>query len=246
MISRFAVIGALACVVLSACGGGSAGPAAAAPSAAASSGAGAKPKAGGGNAQTLAERQKEFLEGCSEPMAKSPGYCECAWVEYRKAFTEEEVVAGAQPSEEKFDAVKKQIFGACSSKITDETAKAGWDDWCVEDKAELKPFCDCAWTEFRKSLSAAELGHEDFAQNEKFTAARPPVAKACSAKMPETFAKETFITGCVEDPKLDKFCQCGWKALRSIASAAEIVFDTVDPQVVEKTLEKQCAKVRPK
>src|SRR4051812_45761532 len=122
MIARYAVAGALAgvaCVLLAACGGGSARPAATAPSA---SGGAAQPKPAtpAARAQALAERQREFMDGCSDPMAKSPGYCECAWSEYRKAFSEEEIAAGSQPSEEKFDTVKKQIFGACSSKISDE------------------------------------------------------------------------------------------------------------------------------
>ena len=96
----------------------------------------------------------------------------------------------------------------------------------------MKAYCDCTWTEFRKRFSAAELGDEGTVASERFVAARAPVVKACSNKMPESVSKDAFMKGCAKDQAADKFCGCAWKELRKQASPAEIESGTFDQKTI--------------
>ena len=140
------------------------------------------------------------MGGCAKKAVNSPDYCECAWGEFRKAFTDEEMSAGDMPAA-KLDKVKGQVVGACASKIPEETVKDGFQKGCIGKNPEMKTYCDCTWTEFRKRFSAAELGDEGTVASDRFVAARVPVVKVCGNKMPESVSKDAFMKGCAKDPK---------------------------------------------
>jgi hypothetical protein len=146
-------------------------------------GTGAAPPAAPG--KTAADHHRDFMGGCAKKAVNSPDYCECAWGEFRKAFTDEEMSAGDMPAA-KLEKLKGQVAGACASKIPEETVKDGFEKSCIGKTPEMKPYCDCTWTEFRKRFSAAELGDEGTVSSERFLAARAPVVKACGNKMPES------------------------------------------------------------
>jgi hypothetical protein len=195
-------------------------------------------------AKTAADHHREFMGGCAKKAVNSPDYCECAWGEFRKAFTDEEMNAGDMPAA-KLDKVKSQVVGACSSKIPEEVVREGFSKGCVGKNPDMKTYCDCTYTEFRKRFSAAELGDEATVGSDRFVAARTPVVKACGNKMPESVSKEAFMKGCVKDPSTDKFCGCAWKELRKQASPAEIEAGTFDQKTVFAQVEKSCGKLRP-
>jgi hypothetical protein len=195
-------------------------------------------------AKTAADHHREFMGGCAKKAVNSPDYCECAWGEFRKAFTDEEMNAGEMPPA-KLDKLKTQVVGACSSKIPEEVVKEGFSKGCIGKNPDMKTYCDCTYTEFRKRFSAAELGDEGTVSSDRFVAARGPVVKACGNKMPESVSKEAFMKGCVKDPSTEKFCGCAWKELRKQASPAEIESGTFDQKTVFAQVEKGCGKLRP-
>ena len=194
--------------------------------------------------KTAADHHREFMSGCAKKAQNSPDYCECAWGEFRKAFTDEEMTAGDMPAA-KLEKVKSQVVGACSSKIPEEVVKEGFSKGCVGKNPDMKTYCDCTYAEFRKHFSAAELGDEATVASDRFVAARGPVVKACGNKMPESVSREAFMKGCVKDPSSDKFCGCAWKELRKQASPAEIESGTFDQKTVFAQVDKSCGKLRP-
>lgn len=250
-------VGVSTAVWLMACGGApplaapaKPGPAAAPPSApskAAQSAAPAStaaPVATGAPAKTAADHHRDFMSGCAKKAVNSPDYCECAWGEFRKAFTDDEMSAGDMPAP-KLDKVKAQVIGACASKIPEESVKDGFAKGCVGQNADMKPYCDCTWTEFRKRFSAAEIGDEGTVASDRFVAARVPVVKVCGNKMPESVSKDAFMKGCAKAEAATSFCGCAWKELRKQASPAEIESGTFDQKSVFGQVEKSCGKLRP-
>lgn len=197
-----------------------------------------------GAPKTAADHHRDFMSGCANKAINSPDYCECAWDEFRKVFSDEEMSAGDLPPP-KLDKVKSQVMGACASKMPEEPIKEGFAKGCVGKVPEMKSYCDCTWTEFRKRFSAAELGDDATVQSERFLAARSPVVKACGNKMPESVSKDAFMKGCAKDPAANNFCGCAWKELRKHATPAEIESGTFDQKTVFAQVEKACGKLRP-
>ena len=72
--------------------------------------------------KTAADHHREFMGGCAKKVVNSPDYCECAWGEFRKMFTDEEMNAGDMPAA-KLEKVKKvAVFGQ-----NDDYGKLGMD-----------------------------------------------------------------------------------------------------------------------
>jgi hypothetical protein len=227
-------------ITLAACGGSPPKPASTSPAPTTSKEETLPPKP----VKTAADHHREFMGGCAKKAINSPDYCECVWGEFSKTFTTEEMGAGDMPPA-KLEKVKGQVAAACASKIPEENVKADFGKACIGTKPELKPYCDCTWTEFRKRFSAFELNDEPTVASERFLSARVPVVKACAAKMPESVSKEAFMKGCMKDPSVDKFCGCVWKELRKQASPAEIESGTFDQKSIFGQVEKTCGKLRP-
>ncbi|MBX3189584.1 MAG: hypothetical protein KF819_21340 [Labilithrix sp.] len=207
------------------------------------------PPPGAGSSATAADHHRDFMSGCAKKAINSPDYCECAWGEFRKVFTDEEMSSGDMPAA-KLERVKSQVVGACASKIPEESIRDAFVTGCVGEgenaQPETKSFCECTWTEFRKKFSAAELGDEGTIKSERFTSARTPAIKVCAAKMPDGVAKAGFMKGCAKDPKAQPFCTCAWKELRKQVSAAELYTDTFDEKPAFAKVEKACGKLRKK
>ena len=245
---RLLAFAALSAVLVAACGG-SPKPASPAPRPEAAASATLPkgddaPPPPAGPAKTAVDHHREFMGGCAKKAVNSPDYCECAWDEFRKVFTDDEMNAGDMPAA-KLEKVKTQVLGACASKIPEETIKDGFAKGCIGKNPEMKTYCDCTWSEFRKRFSAAELGDEGTVASERFVTARTPVVKACAAKMPESVSKEAFMKGCAKDPSATTFCGCAWKELRKSASPAEIEAGTFDQKATFAKVEKSCGKLRP-
>ncbi len=194
--------------------------------------------------KTAADHHRDFMSGCAKKAINSPDYCECAWGEFRKAFTDDEMAIGDLPPP-KLEKVKGQVLGACASKIPEENIRTDFAKACMGPKPELKPYCDCTWLEFRKRFSAAELNDEVTVSSERFLSSRTPVVKTCGNKMPEGVSKEAFMKGCMKDASVDKFCGCAWKELRKQASPAEIESGTFDQKTIFAQVDKTCGKLRP-
>ncbi|MDB4933332.1 MAG: hypothetical protein JWP87_304 [Labilithrix sp.] len=251
LLRRAVIVSVSAAVALIACGGApvkpdvpGSGPASGADAGAPQAKAEKEPGAQTPPGKTAADHHREFMAGCAKKAMNSPDYCECAWGEFRKVFTDDEMSAGDMPAA-KLEKVKTQVVGACASKIPEEAVKDGFSKSCVGKNPEMKTYCDCTWSEFRKRFSAAELGDEGTVTSERFVTARGPVVKACGNKMPESVSKDAFMKGCAKDSAADKFCGCAWKELRKQASPGEIEAGTFDQKTVFAQVEKSCGKLRP-
>jgi len=133
---------------------------------------------------TAADHHRKFMDGCMTKRASSPDFCECAWTEFRKIFTDEEMSAGDMRPE-KVARLKGQVTGSCASMIPEAAARREWEAGCTSGNAAMKSYCDCTWTEFRKRFSAAELGDEATVHGDRFIAARVLVGKACDSLRPQ-------------------------------------------------------------
>ncbi len=236
-------------IALAACAGAPPAPAPAPPPPAPApaptpTAASAAPPHAAASTKTAADHHRDFMAGCAKKAVSSPDYCECAWGELRKAFTDDEMAAGDLPPP-KLEKLKARVLGACASKIPEDNVRADFGKACMGSKPELKPYCECTWSEFRKRFSAAELNDEATVASERFLSARLPVVKACGNKMPAGVSEEAFMKGCMKDASVDKFCGCAWKELRKQASPAEIESGTFDQKTIFAQLDKTCGKLRP-
>ena len=86
---------------------------------------------------------------------------------------------------------------------------------CDDEPPKSTPYCECKWTELHKKLSATEIHDEANPGTERFTAAQKVAVTVCSPKLPEDFVRQSFLRGCAKDPKLEQFCACAWKQIRT-------------------------------
>lgn len=194
----------------------------------------------------LAEHRRAFLDGCAKKPVAGPDYCECAWDEFQKMFTEEEMNAtDVEPG--KLKQYQSAVIGACSSKIPEETVRAGYDRGCTSGNEELSSYCDCTWIELRKSFSAPELADPETARSPRFVKAKNAAVLACAEAMPESVVRKGFIKGCMKkSPDLETFCTCGWTELRKYVTPAQLQTGDYDEKTVFPKVEKACGKHRPK
>jgi hypothetical protein len=75
--------------------------------------------------KSAADHHREFMGGCADKEAiNSPDYCECAWDEFRKVFSDDEMSAKDLPPA-KLEKVKAQVLGACASKVPERCRSRG-------------------------------------------------------------------------------------------------------------------------
>ena len=209
-----------------------------APPRAATPAAPAKPK------KTAAEHQHDFVGVCTRRSLNSPELCECAWGEFRKAFTDDDMDEGSELDRSKVDHVKALVLSSCASFVSEEMVRADFAKVCAGSKGDLKPYCDCTWTELRKKFSPAELSDETTVASERYRTTRGIVTKTCGNKMPESLSKEAFLRTCAKDPGDVQYCGCAWKELRKQASPGEIEAGAFDQKTVFAQFEKTCSKLR--
>jgi len=192
----------------------------------------------------LDENRRAFMDGCEKGGPETKPFCECAWAEMRSAIGDAKM-GGQGPDEKDIVDTHPRVMSACKDKMPEPAVKQGFLTGCVAERAEMTPYCECSWAEFRKRFSAADLGDGEVVKTEKFAQARADVTKACGSKISEKVVKEGFLKACARDPKLDKFCGCAWDELRKLAGPAEIEAGLVDRDKVTTTLDKACGKHRP-
>jgi hypothetical protein len=192
----------------------------------------------------LAQNKKAFMDQCTRAGDGTGPFCECAWTALLGSVGEAKLAAEG-PSERDVLEARSKMMVTCKSKLPEDAVKQAYMTDCVADHTEMQPYCDCSWTEYRKDFSAGDLSDEATMTSEKGQMARAKVTKTCGPKISEKAVKESFIKGCVRDPKLDKFCGCAWDELKKMGSAAEIQNGMLDPKKLNTNLEKSCAKYKP-
>jgi hypothetical protein len=236
MVARFAALFALVLPLVAACGGGTS-----------TSLPPQTPAAGEAPAptKTLADLKRDFMTDCSSRVPNAPDYCECGWEQTARTFTEADLKA-AEADKDKLALLKGRIEGTCKAKLPEDVLKTGFVKGCVGTQPRNTAYCECSWGSFRKSFSASELSDAEVVKSERFTAAKKVSVKACGGKMPEDAARDTFVAACSKgNDALNPVCGCAWKALRGMASVAEIQGDLVDLATAKPVIDKACAKLRP-
>ncbi len=236
MITRTGAAFALVLPFLAACGG------AAAQAPAPGETPAAKPAGGG---KTVADMKRDFMGDCSSKIPNAPDYCECSWEQMTRTFSEDEMRA-PEADKEKLATFTARLEATCKSKLPEDVVKAGFVKACSAGEPRLGGYCECTWGSFRKQLSASELNDAAVIKSERFTTAKKLAVKTCGSKLPDDIARDHFFAGCSSNKgELKAFCGCAWKAVRGIASAAEIEASTVDLGAIKPVVEKSCGKLRP-
>jgi hypothetical protein len=196
--------------------------------------------------KSLVEHRRDFMERCSSKVPNAPDYCECGWEQMTKTFTEDEMNDSSDGHEDKLAKLKDRVEATCKSKLPEDFIKRLFVKGCDGDMPKLTPYCECTWTELRKKLSTADMGDASVTKTDRFTSAKKDAVKVCGPKMPEDIAKQAFLTGCAQDPKLEGFCGCAWKELRKEKSAADVEAGFFDMEAMKPKVDKACGKMRPK
>ena len=185
------------------------------------------------------------MSSCAKGIPGAPDYCQCSWDLLLRVFSEKELTAKeADPA--KMASYKEKLAPTCGGKIPEPTAREKFVEECGAKTSELGPYCECAWTELRKTLSVGDLVLPESANSERVVAATKTLPKSCGAKLPEKVARAAFLEGCNgEKPGIEKFCECAWKQLRAMSSPAEIFAGTADVAGAKPKIQAQCGKLLP-
>jgi hypothetical protein len=241
-------LGALSAAISIGCGGSTTpGEPAAAPEsggdAAAPESANAKGKE---DARSLAEQRADFIATCAKKVPEAPDYCQCSWDLLMKIFTEEEMKS-PQADPEKMRAYKEKLGPTCSGKVPEKFVHEKFITGCSGSRKQLTAYCECGYTELRKTLSPADLALGDADTQQRVEAAKKDMVKACGAKLPESIPRDDFMTSCLQStPDGKQFCQCAWKQLRAAHSHAEIAAGLADVDAVKPKIDAACKKLHPK
>jgi hypothetical protein len=162
-------------------------------------------------------------------------------------FTDDEMNAPGPLPPARIEALKGRVGRACASKIPEDVVKDGFQATCGGggQNSEMKAYCDCSWTEYRKLFSLVDLSDDSFVESDRFRNGRTKVVKVCANKMPESVSQAAFMRGCVKSSSTEAFCNCAWKEVRKLANPAEIQAGTFDQKRVFSQIDAGCAKLRP-
>ena len=194
----------------------------------------------------LAQHEKLYIDGCTAAREGIGPYCQCMWTE-TVAIVGRQKMSSAAITLDDFTAARPRAAAVCRPRIPDDVIKKTFVDACIAKREGLERYCECSWKELRKDLAAADIADDEHVtKNPTFIAANAKLPKSCGPLIPERYVKEGFFKGCVQNPKLEKFCACAWDELRKMASPAEIQADVVDQEKLQSRLSVACGKYRPK
>jgi hypothetical protein len=241
-LSSFALCTSL---FVSACGG-STGASPSSPGAPSSESAGTTEGAAGKDSgdATLAQHREAFMAPCGKAFPTAPDYCQCSWDLLLSIFGEKELAAD-KPDPAKLAEYKQKLPATCGGKIPEQVAHDKFMEGCGKT-SELSPYCECSWTELRKTLSVGDFVLPESANSPRVVAATKTLSKSCGSKLPEKVAREAFLQGCnAERAGAEKFCDCAWKQLRSMSSPAEIFTGSADVAAAKPKIRTECGKLHP-
>jgi len=238
-LARLALLAALACA---ACG---TPPEPGGPGGASASGArdGGAPSAEdrAAKASALSQNAASFARDCERAAPGAQAFCSCMWEDARRRLGDD-VLADPGIDPRALERIKPAVVAVCKDKMPEETVHSVFVASCTGERADVKPYCDCMWSEFRKTLSPAELADGDTVQTERFKGAHAAAVKACGTSIPEPAIQDRFLAECGQDPRGPVFCACAWKTLRELASVAEIQSGSYDRDKATAKVDAACGK----
>jgi hypothetical protein len=198
--------------------------------------------------KTAEDYRAEFMARCGKNMADAPEYCACSWGQMKQVFAVEDferkeddpAIAG------KFEIFRDRVVRSCGRSMPEPRVRASFVKSCVGDNPEKGPFCECTWTELRKTLEPGDMADPEFAKSPRFREVATATVPVCGDKMPESAVREAFMQGCQSGRTgLETFCTCAWGTLRREKSAADIGARRVDLAAMRPKIEKSCGKPAP-
>ncbi len=191
----------------------------------------------------IKHKEKVIALSCLNQVPEEKEFCSCIARELVHNLTLEELES-TTPNAARLSTAQAQANDACPA--SESMVKSNYLNACLADRKEMAPYCDCTWTEFRKTFSAAEMGSNKVVSGEKFAEQRKPIAKACEKQITEKIVQETFMKECAKNPANEKFCTCAWKEARKMGSPAEIDIGVVSINQIGEKAEVACKTLRPK
>ena len=166
------------------------------------------------------------MQGCLKKV-QAPDYCDCGFAQFKEIFKDLDLSHENPGDEARFAKLKERTVTNCASKLPEDTVRAGFLTGCTGGDSRKSPYCQCAWTSLRKTLSLADfLG--DF-QGDRFDDAKKSLVLTCKGKFPEAVAQTEFQGACTKgDSAAAPTCNCIWKKLRAKYSTEEIAAGLAD------------------
>lgn len=177
-------------------------------------------------------QREAFTKGCMENM-QAPEYCDCGFTQFAQIFKDADFSEEPPKEDPRMVELAARIKGHCSDKFPEAKAKEHFLLGCVEDDAKKEPYCNCAWTELRNTLSVEDILTYEPPGSAKWSEAKKAIPKACKGKYPAELANSDYMNTCKKDSQsTDKQCQCRWKKLAKKFSIEEIVAGTAEPSQI--------------
>jgi len=117
---------------------------------------------------------------------------------------------------------------ACADKFPEPKAEERLLQSCSGNEPKRGPYCSCAWTALRKSLSVSDI--LDYPPgNTKYAEAERGIPKSCKRMYPAELALNGYPISCKNHgQKTQQQCQCMWKKILKKFSVEELVAGTGD------------------
>jgi hypothetical protein len=180
---------------------------------------------------TLESQRAPFIDACMENLG-SREYCDCGFLQFATVFKDADFEQEPPKDDPRMEQLSQKMREACSDKFPEAKAQDQFMQSCAGNEHKREPYCGCAWTELRKSLSVSDILNYP-PGDAKYVEAKKGIPKACKGKYPTDLASGEYLTACKNvGKKTEKQCQCMWKKVIKKFSVEELASGAGDPTKV--------------
>ncbi len=179
---------------------------------------------------TIESQREPFLQACMAK-ARLPGYCECAFEQFRQVFKDADLSRPLEASDLRPKTVQEKTIALCASKLNEDQVRANFLEVCGGGNPGKAKYCNCAWSELLEHLTLGDfIGN---GETPRFAEAKKAMVLTCKGTLPVEVAKSDFMLGCTKDhPEREKICICLWKKVKAKVNPEELAAGTVDVQAI--------------
>ncbi len=171
---------------------------------------------------TLQSQRGPFVDACMQSIG-SREYCECGFVQFEGLYKDVDFEKEPPKDDPRMGQLAIKMKEACSDKFPEPKAQEQFMQSCTENEPKRDPYCNCAWTELRKSLSVSDILNYP-PGDAKYVEAKKGIPKACKGKYPIDLASSEYLEACkAGSQRTDKQCQCMWKKITKKLSVEQLV-----------------------
>jgi len=177
---------------------------------------------------SLEAQRGPFIDACMGGIG-SKEYCECGFVQFAALFRDADFEQAPSENDPRMQQLALNMRESCADKFPEPKAQEQFEHSCTGDKPARQPYCGCAWTELRKTLSVSEI--LDYPPGgTKFAEARAGIPKACQGKYPAELAANEYFSACKNSgQKTQKQCECMWKKVLKKYTVEQLAAGVGDP-----------------